>query len=171
MILLLSIVLCGCSSNDGKITSETYGNGTAAEIGSDAGEKKDPLVIDGDTYIITEDNYINGVNEIYGNPDKYMGKRIEFEGEYMAEMYENEMYYQVYRTLHDHCDEEHDHSNDSVTRVGFRISYEGDKPTDKSFVRVSGIVGTYEDNGKNYIIINADVLEKCEETGIVELEH
>lgn len=166
MTIILAVVLGGCSENDGKISSETYGGGTAA---TGEGEKKPALVVEGDTYIITEDNYINGVNEIYANPEKYLGKRIEFEGEYMAEMYENEMFYQVYRTLHEHCDEDHDHANDPVKRVGFRISYDGDKPNDESFVRVSGILDTYEDNGTNYLIIKADLLKKCEETGIVEL--
>ena len=163
---VLFAVLSGKGEGDGKVEGHTYAvDGTKDP--EDA--KKEPLVLDGDTYKITEENYINGVNEIYANPDKYIGKRIVFEGEYMAEMYENEMYYQVYRTLKQHCDEEHDHTHDSTTRVGFRIAYDGNKPTDKTFVRVSGIVDTYEYNGTKYLIINADELTKCEETGIVEL--
>ena len=173
MLIISALLLtsCGNDSNNEKTESTTTAATTAhvheyVESGSERGN----LVKDGDTYKITEEKFIDAVNEVYKFPDEFVGKRIEFEGEYMAELYENEMYYQVYRNVKEHCHENHDHSVDTAKRVGFRIKYDGDKPTDKSFVKVSGIVDKYEADGNEYLIIKADLLKVCEEAGIVEFE-
>lgn len=169
-ILLLFVAavlfLFGCSEKqtDPAVT-ETSAATTAPEPA---------LKMNGDTYVITEEKYFEGVQEIYNNRDKYIGKRIEFEGEYIAELYVDEMYYQVYRYVsvtETHEDEEgHTHTHKSSTQpLGFRISYDGNKPMDKTFVKVSGIVDTYDADGESRIIINADVLEKCENAGKVYL--
>ena len=129
-----------------------------------------PLKQEGDTYIVTEDMYVQGVDEISKNRDKYIGKRIEIEGEYRAELYVDTMYYSVYRTVtaietHEHEDGSvHTEAHDSY-KLGFRIKYDGNKPQNKSFVKVSGILEEYEQNGEKYLIINADYLEKAETPG------
>ena len=179
MLILSALLLSGCGSDSEKTdgtantaTEHTHEEGTTGLVYEykESGSEKGNLVKEGDTYKITDEKFIDAVNEVYKYPDEFVGKRIEFEGEYMAEMYENEMYYQVYRNVREHCHEDHDHSADTSTRVGFRIKYDGDKPTDKSFVKVSGIVEKYESDGTEYLIINADVLKKCDVAGIVEFE-
>lgn len=135
------------------------------------------LAMDGDTYVITEDKFLEGASEIFDNRDFYIGKRIQLEGEYMAELYENEMYYQVYRYVsvtERHEDEDgHVHTHASQTaEVGFRIKYDkNNKPSNRDFVRVAGIVESYEMNGENYLIINADTLEKIEGGGNTVLKY
>ncbi|MBE6709003.1 MAG: hypothetical protein E7578_07165 [Ruminococcaceae bacterium] len=169
MLVLSAVLLSGCGNDKDK--AETTTAATTEHVhDDDSGASRGNLVKDGDTYKITDEKYIAAVNEVYDYSADFVGKRIEFEGEYMAEMFQSEMYYQVYRKVREHCHEDHDHSTDNYKRLGFRISYEGDKPTDESFVRVSGIVETYEEDGKEYLIIKADKLEVCDEPGVVEIE-
>ncbi len=164
------LLLCGCSDagdNTPVVTPETSAETTVPEPA---------LKMNGDTYVITEEKYLEGVLEIYNNPDKYIGKRVEFEGEYIAEIYMDEMYYQVYRyvaTTESHTDNDGDiHTHKaSYQPVGFRINYDGNKPMDKVFVKVTGVIDTYDVDGESQIIINADTLKKSEIPGKVYLTY
>ena len=151
---VLTLILAGCAGG-GDNNRET-----AAITGVD---------IPGEDIVkITDDNFADMVEDIYQNYESYLGRRIEFEGEYIAVMYNSEMYYQVYRNISTECTDEHGHGYHE-TKSGFRIKYEGDKPTDGSFVKVSGILETYGSENDVNLMINADVLEKCENAGDVYL--
>lgn len=151
---VLTIILAGCAGNGNK------NRGSAASSGVEVpGE---------DVVKIDEDNFADTVEDIYQNYELYLGRRIEFEGVYIAEMYNSEMYYQVYRNIRTECTDDHGHGYHE-TKAGFRIKYEGDKPTDGSFVTVSGILETYGSGDDVNLLINADVLEKCENAGKVYL--
>ena len=170
LILIVSAMLLAGCSGDGDTPAESTVATTAPA------EKTPVLETDGDTYVITEEKFLEGVSEIYDNRELYIGKRIRFEGEYVAELYGSEMYYQVYRTVsvtERHEDENgHVHTHAAETAdVGFRIKYDkNNKPSNKNFVRVEGVVETYDVNGESYIIINADVLEKIDGGGNVYLK-
>lgn len=151
---VLNIILAGCAG-DGHNNRET-----GASSGIDVpGE---------DIVKISEDNFADMVEDIYQNYESYLGRRIEFEGEYIAVMYNSEMYYQVYRNIRTECTDDHGHDYHEA-KAGFRIKYEGDKPTDGSFVKVSGILETYGSEDDVKLLINADILEKCENAGKVYL--
>ena len=171
ILLLCAILLAGCGTS-GDNPAET-----TAVTEKKPADTTPPLTKRGDTYVITEERYVEGVNEISTNREKYIGKRIEVEGEYMAELYVDEMYYSVYRNItvverHEHEDGEiHTKLHDSY-KLGFRIKHEANnKPTSKSFVKVSGILETYEQNGEEYLIINADYLKKSDNPGKVNLRY
>lgn len=161
LILMISaMLLAGCNGGDTPAESSTV---TTAPV-----ESGPVLEKDGDTFVITEEKFLEGVREIYGNTDAYIGKRIRFEGEYIAELFGSEMYYQVYRTItvtERHKDEDgHVHTHASQTAdVGFRIRYDKNgKPSNYDFVLVEGVVETYEANGETLIIVNADILKKTD---------
>jgi len=171
ILLLCAILLAGCnnSGDDPVVTTEVTEKKPA--------DTTPPLTKRGDTYVITEERYVEGVNEISTNREKYIGQRIEVEGEYMAELYVDEMYYSVYRNIiavERHEDEDghvHTHTHDSY-KLGFRIKHDANnKPSSKTFVKVSGILETYEQNGEEYLIINADYLKKSDNPGKVYLRY
>lgn len=173
--LALSVFLfAGCGGG----AENTGGNAaeTTADVTTAPATEASALEVRGDTYVITEDKYLEGVREIYNNPDKYIGKRVEFEGEYIAELFVDEMYYQVYRNItvtERHEDEDgHVHTHAAETYpIGFRIKYDGSKPTDKTFVKVSGIIEAYESNGEEMLLVRADLLEKSDSAGEVNLRY
>lgn len=168
VLIASAFLLAGCGG-------DTDGNASVTTAVTTASVSEVPaLEVRGDTFVITEDKYLEGVREIYGNPDKYIGKRVEFEGEYIAELYVDEMYYQVYRYItvtESHEDEDgHVHTHEAETYpIGFRIKYDGSKPNDKTFVKVSGIIEAYDSNGEEMLLVRADILEKCETPGNVNL--
>lgn len=161
ILISASLLLFGCGSGSSDTKTET--SAATVEDTDDSTRSHDGYVIqDGDVCRIPDDSFADAVNEVYEYYEDFLGKRIELEGEYMADMYENEMYYTVYRMERAHCHEDHDHSSDPLTKVGFRIKYDGNKPMDKAHVRVSGILETYELEGSTYLIINADTLTECD---------
>lgn len=161
-LILASLLLFGCENGTSDTRGDTSAETTAADTGSGTHSHSGFVVRDGDTYKIPDDCFADAVNEVYTYYEDFLGGRIEIEGVYMADMYNNEMYYSVYRMEHVHCHEDHDHSSDPTTKVGFRISYDGNKPMDKAYVKVSGILETYELEGSTYLIINADTLTECD---------
>ena len=162
----------GADLNTGE-TSAASGDKPHSEViygtvGDNTGE---PLEYVDGIYKITEENYINGVFEVYRDPGDYIGERIEFEGVYVSTMINSQMFYQVYRTLEIGCGDDengHHHHAHEEQMVGFIIQYDGDKPKDNSFVHVSGKVDTIsQDEGDDIVIVKADVLEVCDEPGIL----
>lgn len=177
VILLVSAMLLagftGCNNSEGD-PAET---GAVTTEHTHTHEEIYPLTVNGDTYIITEDMYVEGVDEISKNREKYIGKRIELEGRYMAELFVDTMYYSVFRVVtaverHEHEDGEvHTQTHDSYN-LGFRIKYEeNNKPSNNDFVKVSGILEEYEQDGQKYLIINADYLKKTETPGKVYIKY
>jgi len=184
VILAMVIAFSGCSGNEsqnGTSSTDTVSSGVVSgtdnhteTTAKEESKPKQSLEYKNGVYYITEENYVYGVAEIYNNFEAYAGARIEFEGVYLAEMRHNEMFYLVYREVKEKCDDEdgHHHHSHDTTKLGFRIAYDGNKPNDNSFVRVSGYVDTYfELNGEPNVIIDADVLEVCETEGNVEIEY
>lgn len=169
-ILILTVLLflfTGCTDG-GQAPA-----GSTAETTAPA-ETEFTLEMDGDTYVITEEHYLEGVQEIYNDPDKYVGKRVQIEGQYIAELYVDEMYYQVYRyvTVTEHHEDEEGHVHTQASEsypIGFRFKYDGNKPTNGTFVRLAGVVEEYESDGEKLLLIRADTLEKCETPGKVSL--
>lgn len=161
--VLAVFILAGCSSGEGTNAVET----TAPAVTEFKLEEKDGV------YIVTEEDFLNGVREIQLNPDKYNGKKVQVEGEYIAELYDSEMYYQVYRNVivtESHKENGHVHTHKSeATPIGFRFTYDGNKPTGGSFVRLIGTLEKYENNGETMLIVRADSVEVLPEGGKVYL--
>lgn len=108
---------------------------------------------------ITEEMYLNWVNEIYTNSDEYIGKTVKIEGMYSSYFSESEniTYNIVYRIGPGCCGNDGD-------MCGFEFEYEGKSlPKEKDWIEVEGTLDYYNVNGYEYLTIkNANVNIKDE---------
>ncbi len=189
VLFVSAVLLSGCGDNESDhpadsavsdtVLTETVSDGTGlAETEGDPVVSETEYILtptDG-VFIITEDKYFEGVRDVFANIEEFVGETIEFEGEYVAEMINGEMVYQVYRNINVHnvhTDEDghtHDHGMETY-KVGFRIQYDGSKPMDKTFVKVIGTLELLDEGDGVSAFIQADVLEKCENPGKVNLDY
>jgi uncharacterized membrane protein YcgQ (UPF0703/DUF1980 family) len=102
---------------------------------------------------IGEKMFVGQMNDIYLNPDDYLGRTIRYEGFYTY--FENEETGQRY---------------DCIVRngpgccgydssVGFEVDWKGDLPTVDDWCSVQGVVDIYKENGLDYIVVRADELD------------
>lgn len=148
MILLVSLVGCG---GDDKGTSEQKDSGNSEQR----------------TIELTDKKFINYTMNIHTNPEKYLGDRIEMEGLFSTfylddDVDKEEKHYYVFRYG----------ANDSHedTQVGFEVKYKGDYPKKNDWVKISGILKSYESNDIEYIYIDVDELEVMDESGEERVE-
>ncbi|MDR1042886.1 MAG: hypothetical protein LBL54_03180 [Clostridiales Family XIII bacterium] len=123
-------------------SSELVADGSSAAAGTDTGEVLE----------IGEKMFVGQMNDIYLNPDEYLGKTIRYEGFFT--FFENEETGQRY---------------DCVVRngpgccgydssVGFEVDWKGDLPEVDDWCSVEGVVDIYDENGLDYIVVRADSL-------------
>jgi uncharacterized membrane protein YcgQ (UPF0703/DUF1980 family) len=102
---------------------------------------------------IGEKMFVGQMNDIYLNPDEYLGKTIQYEGYYTY--FENDETGQRY---------------DCIVRngpgccgydssVGFEVDWKGNLPEVDDWCSVQGIVDIYDENGLDYIVVRADSLD------------
>ncbi|MDR3305004.1 MAG: hypothetical protein LBS85_03085 [Clostridiales Family XIII bacterium] len=177
MVVMLCIALASCGNaaadkNSAQKSAQKNGGGTAAvslpedespaqtdlaqtgsaQDGSSQAEptQTDPIQDDaGDIIQIGEKMFVGQINDIYANPDEYLGKTIRYEGFYM--FYDNEEmdthYDCVLRNGPGCC------GNDS--QVGFEIIWGGALPNADDWVEVTGEMSSYEEDGWSYLYVNA----------------
>jgi putative membrane protein len=171
LFLILSVSMCGCSGGSSaagltdKIAAKaespetdtspnapaTDSMGTTSESISNSGEDPDSHVDPNDIDVdITEKMYVSYINEIYVNTDDYIGKIIRIEGMFQAYTDENtgNIYYYVYRTGPGCC------GNDG-SMCGFEFTWNGDMPKDNDWVEVVGSLRSYEEDGCEYLTLDA----------------
>jgi len=181
--LLVCFLFASCASADGgtgdaQNTAQKNGGGTtavsipaqdgtaqgdSAQSGSsqDGPAQSDPAQTDslsanpaqGDIIQIGEKMFVGQTNDIYANPDEYLGKTIRYEGFYMY--FDNEdtgsRYDYVLRNGPSCC------GNDS--QVGFEINWDGAAPDVGAWVEVTGEMSSYEEDGWPYLCVNATELK------------
>lgn len=107
----------------------------------------------GDIIQIGEKMFVGQINDIYANPDEYLGKTIRYEGFYMV--FDNgetgSRYDYVLRNGPGCC------GNDS--QVGFEINWDGAAPDIDAWVEVTGEMSSYEEDGWPYLCVNATELK------------
>jgi zinc transport system permease protein len=113
---------------------------------------------------IRERYFTEQVNNVYLNPDEYMGKTIKLEGIFTMEQneYWPDPYYMVYRNGPGCC------GVDGV--VGFEVSWTGNKrqkyPKDDSWVEAVGTVSKYgEDDGFQFLYLDLQSLTVLQKRG------
>jgi len=118
-------------------------------------EPKKPKLVD-----ITEKMYVTYINEIYTNTKDYIGDTIRLEGMFSAQYYEptDTTYYYVYRVGPGCC------GNDGAM-CGFEFSYHGEMPEENDWIRVTGTLGTYEEEGITYLTLDAQSVEILDARG------
>lgn len=139
MIMLLIVLFCSCSSENEPSTEKGVMN-------------------------ITEKLFVQQMNELYLNPDDYIGMTVKYEGifafdtKYKDDVADGFVYY-VYRYGPGCCGYD--------ANVGLEIEYEGDDyPEYDDWVEVSGILKEKEDEyGDKYVYLYADELNVLDERG------
>ncbi|MDR3114681.1 MAG: hypothetical protein LBU25_04085 [Treponema sp.] len=111
---------------------------------------------------IKEKMFIAQTNDVYLNPEEYLGKTIKLEGIFQRQFYSSTEppYYFVIRYGPGCC------GNDG--NAGFEVMWEqGDAmyPAENDWVEAIGVLGAYEEDGYPYICINLSSLKVLETRG------
>jgi hypothetical protein len=113
-----------------------------------------------DLLVVGDKMFVGQMNDIYLNPDDYLGRKIRYEGFFT--WFDNEetgqRYYCLVRNGPGCC------GYDSL--VGFEVDWAGEKPEDDDWCEVEGAIDTYEEDGLDYIVIRADSLEVLPYRGV-----
>jgi len=163
MLLAILLVLPACSSKDETTDAPTNSIGTASvDVGDESSATDDGTQTDtetnansADTDIIDigEKMFVGQMNDIYANTDDYIGKTIRYEGFYVC--YEDEStgasYPCIIRNGPGCCGYD--------SQVGFEFSWDGELPQDDDWCRLTGVVAIYQEDGFDYIKIDATNLE------------
>lgn len=109
---------------------------------------------------ITEKMYVTYINEIYTNTSDYVGDMITIEGMFTSDYYEQngKTYYYVYRVGPGCC------GNDG-SMCGFEFTYDGTMPSVNDWIKVTGKLRTYEEDGYVYLTLDAVSVDILSERG------
>jgi len=141
------------SSNDTNKTGDTANNISTLKPDNTNTDKVD--------LNITEKMYVTYINEIYTNPDAYLGKRLKIEGMFSAQHIDitNMTYYYVYRQGPGCC------GNDG-SMCGFEFTTkDGEYPNENDWIEVVGTLDQYDEDGIQYLTIRADSVKVKDERG------
>ncbi|KUO72494.1 MAG: hypothetical protein APF77_11960 [Clostridia bacterium BRH_c25] len=106
---------------------------------------------------IKEKMFITQINDIYLNPDDYMGKKIKLEGFHTIVEVDGETVHGVIRNGPGCC------GNDGV--AGFEFVWDGEYPKDNDWLSVTGYLEIVNEDGIDYMHLNATELEVLAERG------
>ncbi|MDR0389963.1 MAG: hypothetical protein LBH73_07825 [Spirochaetaceae bacterium] len=105
---------------------------------------------------IKEKMFIAQTNDVYLNPEDYLGKGIKLEGLFKREGYGQE-YCFVIRYGPGCC------GNDG--NAGFEVAWDGEYPNEDEWVEAIGVLQTYEEDGYPYLYIALASLTVLDERG------
>ncbi|MDR2743192.1 MAG: hypothetical protein LBB98_13725 [Treponema sp.] len=166
--LLLLAVLAGCGAGNGAaVQRNTAGtrsvtlpdSGTADTGGKKTAGTAEPVVE------IKEKMFIAQTNDVYLNPEEYMGKTIKLEGlfkSYPVEEY-GSSYCFVIRYGPGCC------GNDGS--AGFEVAWDGEPasenpyPEENAWVEATGVLKTYEEDNYPYLYLSLSSLNVKQERG------
>jgi uncharacterized membrane protein YcgQ (UPF0703/DUF1980 family) len=108
---------------------------------------------------IKEKMFIEQTNDIYLNPEDYLGKTIKYEGIFKPYYDEelDETYYFVIRYGPGCCGYD--------SNAGFEVVWFGDYPNDNDWVEVIGVLEEYEENGNEYLRLQLSSLKVMDTRG------
>lgn len=114
---------------------------------------------EGDVYVIGEKFFVEQCNEVYYNFTEYLGKTIQYEGIFMPEWdnYFSEEIYYVYRYGPGCCGVD--------SNAGFEVSFSGEYPAPNAWVRATGVLVHYEQNGFYFVRLELSELTVLEQRG------
>lgn len=108
---------------------------------------------------IKEKMFIAQTNDIYINPEDYLGKTIKYEGIFDPYEYEETgmTYYYVIRYGPGCCGYD--------ANAGFEVIWSGDYPNINDWVEVIGVLEEYEEDGNKYLRLNLSSLTVLDTRG------
>jgi len=130
-VFLIVLLLAGCSSSD-----------------------------DADILEIGERFFVTQIEQIYLDPETYLGRTIRYEGIFFSTYWEGEHFHYVIRYTFDGCC-----GNDSMT--GFEVLLNGIEPfPDDTWVEVTGVLEEYELDLHTILVVNATSVTEKPERGL-----
>ena len=117
----------------------------------------------GDVVEIKEKMFITQINDIYLNADEYLNKKIKLEGFYSVYEVEGKAVHSVIRNGPGCC------GNDGV--AGFEFVWDGEYPQENAWLRVVGTLEIKEEEGMEYMYLDAMEVEVLEERGAEFVEN
>ena len=158
LLALILILLSACSSGNAAQTAE------ASPVQSSEPVISIPEIDESQITEITEKMFIEQVNDVYLNPDDYLGKPLKLEGVYESFYLEDTAETVRYvRRLGPGCC-----GDDGF--VGFEIIFAGEYPEANDWVELIGIFEEYEENDMQYFRIRAASLTVMDERGKENLQ-
>ncbi|MFV0516013.1 MAG: hypothetical protein ACK5MV_01285 [Aminipila sp.] len=131
---------------------------------SGCGDKNNVSEVDDkNTVKITEKLYLSYINDIYTNPEDYLGKTIELEGMFGFELWEDKAYNYVYRIGPGCC------GNDGAM-CGFEFTTDNDLPNSNDWIKVSGTLEQYEEDGYKILTLSNSSITVLEKRGKENIE-
>jgi uncharacterized protein YcfL len=121
---------------------------TTPPLGSSAGQAEARAPIADRSHIVVEISeklFIAQTNDIYYNPEEYLGKTVKLEGIFSAytSPETGAVYYSVLRYGPGCC------GNDGY--AGFEVLWDGDYPNNDDWVEAAGVLEEYVENGFAYL--------------------
>ncbi len=113
----------------------------------------------GDVIEIKEKMFVAQSNDVYINADEYMGKAIKWEGMFqqMTDTANGNVHNFVIRYGPGCCGYD--------ANAGFEVRWDGDLPEVNDWVEAVGTLGTYEENGTEYLYVQLQELNILEQRG------
>ena len=135
LLLAAILLLSGCSAQNGG-----SGDSAASSAQSSGGQAQgaQEIAVDVD---ITEKMFVAQINDIYLNPQNYLGKTIRLEGMFKS-------------------------TANLSTGDSYRFVYDGNYPEDNAWVRATGVLEEYEENGKPYFQLRLKELKVLDKRGL-----
>ncbi|MDD4565591.1 MAG: hypothetical protein PHE79_09005 [Eubacteriales bacterium] len=169
LIFVCLILLAGCSEQQQYIPKNNNGgtqdintpndseNSTPEPIsGTNSNSSKHntlpPVSTSSDVIEIKEKLFIAQTNDIYINPQDYLGKTLKYEGIFDSYYYDvtDTTYYYVIRYGPGCCGFD--------ANAGFEVVWSGDYPNKNDWVEVIGVLEEFEEDGYKYLRLNLSSL-------------
>ena len=118
----------------------------------DERERIKNLDLSGDTITITEEEYVNYLEELYIHSEKYIGKFIVIEGLYDYVEEDGIRYHFVGREIEEDepCEEDHEH----IHIIGLEFLSDDILPERGIPIQVKGVLTTVEEAGELFLILD-----------------
>lgn len=171
IVFCLSIILVGCNRSNQNIEDKN----------TDIKNQTETKYEDENFIKVMENVYVDYINDIYLDTERYLGNTIEIEGMFNKEVDENgKEHYYVYRLTqnesskeceneeHNHNDDDNNHQEHEMieSKIGLEFSFDGELPKEKDWIKV---VGKLKIKDKSIILDSADV-EIMKERGLEKVK-
>ncbi|MEM1486138.1 hypothetical protein V6615_14905 [Oscillospiraceae bacterium PP1C4] len=157
LIALLSIAT-GCAKATDTATSPPAASSAAMPKEEPSSLQTEQSKSSKEVIEITEKMYLTWINEIYTNPEEYLGKTIKIEGMFATQEYEGNSHYYVYRVGPGCC------GNDG-SMCGFEFTTSGILPNENDWIAVSGTLDKCDENGIFYFVLTESSVAVLDKRG------
>ncbi|MDF2949115.1 MAG: hypothetical protein K0R07_1142 [Sedimentibacter sp.] len=170
LIFIMMMLITGCSAENKVVEAKQENNEQNIEVITDNSKTPVEQIMDnaltdsiknadGDEIVLKDKLFIAQCNDIYLNPDEYMGKTIRWEGIYTeaTNPETNQTFKFVIRYGPGCC------GNDGT--AGFEILYDGEPPKINDWVEASGKIEMIEENGEEFVAIRLSELKVLDVRG------